>query len=61
MEPLAYRLRPKKIEDIVGQNHLIGPNGAITKMMKNGYIPSLILYGNPGIGKTSIALAIVNE
>lgn len=60
MEPLAYRLRPKKIEDIVGQNHLIGPNGAITKMMKNGYIPSLILYGNPGIGKTTIAFVICN-
>lgn len=58
MEPLAYRMRPEKIEDIVGQEHLIGENGAINKMLKNGNIQSLILYGNPGIGKTTIAYAI---
>lgn len=61
MEPLAYRLRPKKLEDIVGQEHLIGNNGPISKMIKNGYVPSLILYGNPGIGKTTIAYAICNS
>jgi len=58
MEPLAYKLRPNKIEDIVGQEHLVGPNGVITKMLMKNYVPSIILYGNPGIGKTTIALTI---
>ncbi|HKM30171.1 MAG TPA: replication-associated recombination protein A [Bacilli bacterium] len=58
MEPLAYKLRPKQLEDIVGQDHLIGTNGVITRMLKNMRLPSIILYGSPGIGKTTIALAI---
>lgn len=58
MEPLAYRLRPSKIEDIVGQEHLVGKNGVIKKMLEKKYVPSIILYGNPGIGKTTIALMI---
>ncbi len=60
MEPLAYKLRPMNLEDIVGQNHLIGKNGVITKMLQNHSLPSIILYGSPGIGKTTIALAICN-
>ena len=47
-----------KIENIVGQEHLVGPNGVITKMLMKNYVPSIILYGNPGIGKTTIALTI---
>lgn len=58
MEPLAYRIRPKKLEDIIGQDHLVGKNGVITKMLRNNNLPSMILYGSPGIGKTTIALAI---
>lgn len=61
MEPLAYKLRPTKLDDIFGQKHLIGPNGPIRKMIKNNKITSLILYGNPGIGKTTLALVICDE
>ncbi len=61
MEPLAYKLRPTHFEDIVGQEHLIGKNGVITRMLKNRSLPSIILYGSPGIGKTTIALAICHE
>lgn len=61
MKPLAYLLAPQKIEDIVGQEHLVGPNGFIYKMIKNNKMTSIILYGKPGIGKTSIANVICNE
>ncbi|HOE07084.1 MAG TPA: replication-associated recombination protein A [Bacilli bacterium] len=61
MEPLAYKLRPTRFEDIVGQEHLIGKNGVIIRMLKNRSLPSIILYGSPGIGKTTIALAICHE
>lgn len=56
--PLAYRARPKKLEEIVGQKHLLGPSGVITRMVNNKKMFSLILYGAPGIGKTTIAEAI---
>jgi len=55
MQPLAYRIRPKDFKDIVGQDHLVGSNGVITKMLNQGKLFSMILYGNPGCGKTSIA------
>lgn len=57
-KPLAYRARPKKIEEIVGQDHLLGQNGVIKRMIDNESMFSLILYGPPGIGKTTIAEAI---
>mgnify|MGYP004458329977 FL=1 len=60
-ELLAIKLRPNKISDIVGQQHLVGENKIIYNLVKNKKLFSMILYGNPGIGKTSIALAIVNE
>lgn len=60
-EPLAITMRPKKIDDIIGQKHLIGPNKIITNMVNNNYLVSMILYGKPGIGKTSIANAIVEQ
>ena len=61
MEPLAIKLRPKKLDDVIGQEHLIGENKIIRNLVNNEKIFSMILYGNPGIGKTSLALAIVNE
>ncbi len=57
-KPLAYRARPKKLEDIVGQDHLLGKNGVIKKMLDSDKLFSLILYGPPGVGKTTIAEAI---
>ncbi|MTD29714.1 replication-associated recombination protein A [Planomicrobium sp. YIM 101495] len=57
-EPLAYRMRPRNIDEIVGQRDVIGPDTALYKMITNGHVPSMLLYGEPGIGKTSIAYAI---
>lgn len=60
-EPLANKLKPKCINDIIGQEHLVGKDKIIYNMVKNKKIFSMILYGPPGIGKTSIASAIGNE
>ncbi|BDH62399.1 recombinase RarA [Lysinibacillus sp. PLM2] len=60
-EPLAYRMRPRNIREVVGQQHIIGENTALFKMIENGHIPSMLLYGEPGIGKTSIAYAIAGS
>ena len=56
--PLAERLRPKKLSDYISQSHLIGPNGALTQALKQGLIPSMIFWGPPGIGKTTLATII---
>lgn len=57
MKPLAYTMRPDTYEYIVGQEHLVGKNGVLTKMIQNKSLFSFILYGNPGCGKTTIAEA----
>ncbi|GEN61024.1 replication-associated recombination protein A [Acetobacter nitrogenifigens] len=54
-QPLADRLRPRRLEDVVGQDHLLGPDGALTRMLARGTLASLILWGGPGVGKTTIA------
>ena len=59
--PLAERMRPSKLEDLVGQEHLVGENGIIRKAISTGNVPSMILWGPPGVGKTTIANIIANE
>src|SRR5690554_7495777 len=54
-EPLAERLRPKSLEDFISQTHLVGENGSLTKQIKQGLIPSMILWGRPGLGETTLA------
>ena len=61
MKLLAQTLRPTKLNEVIGQTHLIGENKILTNLINNKKIFSMILYGKPGIGKTSIANAIVNE
>ncbi|MBW8269793.1 replication-associated recombination protein A [Caldovatus aquaticus] len=53
--PLADRLRPRALEEVVGQDHLLGPEGALTRMLARGSLASLVLWGPPGTGKTTIA------
>ncbi len=57
-KPLAYRMRPTKLEDVIGQQHLVGDKSVITRMIKANRLSSLIMTGPPGIGKTSISRAI---
>ena len=59
--PLADRLRPQKLSDVVGQDHLTGPDGVLTRMLAGGRIPSIILWGPPGTGKTTIARLLAGE
>ena len=58
---LAEKLRPESFDDIIGQDYLVGENGTIRKMLENDRLISIILYGNPGIGKTTIARVITKQ
>ena len=54
-QPLADRLRPKSLDEFVGQDHLVGPEGVLRKVIESGNVPSFILWGPPGVGKTTLA------
>ena len=55
MPPLAERLRPKTLDEYIGQKHLVGPGAVLRKMIDAGRISSFILWGPPGVGKTTLA------
>ena len=59
--PLAERMRPKTLKEYFGQKHLVGPKGSLTQMIRNGIFPSLIFWGPPGTGKTTLAELIAKE
>lgn len=59
--PLADRLRPQKLLDVAGQEHLVGPDGALTRLLNAKRLPSIILWGPPGVGKTTIARLLAQE
>lgn len=60
-KPLADRIRPTELEDVVGQKHLLSPDKALYNMIQNGDIPNLIFYGPSGVGKTTVASIIANK
>ena len=61
MQPLAERLRPKTLDDYIGQKHLVGPSAILRQSIESGRIPSMILWGPPGVGKTTLAHNISNQ
>ncbi len=60
-QPLAERMRPTRLDDLIGQEHLVGENGVLKRTIANKALPSMILWGPPGVGKTTIANIIANE
>jgi putative ATPase len=59
--PLAERIRPQKLEDYISQLHLVGPNGSLTQQIVKGIIPSMLFWGSPGTGKTTLAQIIAKQ
>ena len=59
--PLAERIRPKTLQEYLSQQHLVGETGALTKQLQSGMIPSMLFWGPPGIGKTTLATIIASQ
>jgi len=60
-QPLAEELRPKTLDEVIGQQHLTGPQGVLRKMLEGGRLPSIIFWGPPGVGKTTLAQILAQE
>ena len=61
MQPLAERMRPRTLDEYIGQKHLVGENAILRRTVETGRIPSMILWGPPGVGKTTLANIIANQ
>lgn len=59
--PLADRLRPRSLAEVIGQDHVLGPDGPLGAMLASGHLGSMILWGPPGVGKTTIARLLADE
>ena len=59
--PLADRIRPQSLDDIVGQRHLLAPGKALRRIIESGEIPNMVFYGPPGVGKTTLAALIARQ